>query len=71
MIKHQTTFINPSNSLMVTFGAFCFLLLNNTKNIFETGFLAGFLFSMNFPFLSQMNKLSIPYNFIHNKTLNT
>jgi hypothetical protein len=37
----------------------------------ETSFLAGFLFLMNFPFLFQMNKLTIPYNFIHNKTLHT
>ncbi|HSQ47368.1 MAG TPA: hypothetical protein VLM44_10690, partial [Lutibacter sp.] len=38
---------------------------------YETGFLAGFLFLINIPFLFQMNKLTIPYNFIHNKTLHT
>ena len=38
---------------------------------YETGLLAGFLFLMSFPFLFQMNKLTIPYNFIHNKTLHT
>jgi hypothetical protein len=38
---------------------------------YETGLLAGFLFLMSFPFLFQMNKLTIPNNFIHNKTLHT
>lgn len=37
----------------------------------ETGLLAGFLFLMSFPFLFQMNKLTIPNNFIHNNTLHT
>lgn len=37
----------------------------------ETGLLAGFLFLMSFPYLFQMNKLNISYNFTHNKTLHT
>lgn len=38
---------------------------------YETGFLAGFVFLASFPFLFQMNKLNIPYNFTHHKTLHT
>lgn len=64
MDKRQTTFINLSNSLMVTFG-----VLNNKENIFETGFLAGFLFFLNFQISFQFTKLNISYNFIHHKTL--
>lgn len=69
MNNHQTTFINLSNSLMVIFVAFCILLLNNTKIIFETGFLAGFLFFPLFQRFFQINKPNIPYNFTHHKTL--
>lgn len=36
---------------------------------YETGFLAGFLFLISFSILFQMNKLNIPNNFTHNKTL--
>ena len=53
----------------------CVIFLMLSTNVefkgYETGFLAGFLFLINIPFLFQMNKLTIPYNFIHNKTLHT
>lgn len=50
---------------------FSMLFFTDEFNGNETGFLAGFLFLMSFPFLFQMNKLNIPYNFKHNKTLHT
>ena len=38
----------------------------------KTGLSAGFLILTSFLFLFQLNKLTIPYNFIHNtKTLHT
>ena len=38
---------------------------------YETGFIAGFLFLISYPFLFQLNKLTIPNYFKHNKTLHT
>jgi hypothetical protein len=50
---------------------FSMLLANVGLKGHETGLLAGFLFLMNFLLLFQMNKLTIPNNFTHNKTLHT
>lgn len=50
---------------------FLILSANVEFKKYETGLLAGFLFLMNYPFLFQINKLTFPYNFIHNKTLHT
>jgi len=59
-------------SVVIAISVVLFMLSSNVGfKGYETGFLAGFLFLMNYPFLFQMNKLTIPYNFIHNKTLHT
>ncbi len=69
MDKHQIMSIYPSNSLKYTFGDFCVLLLNFILYIFETGIFASLLFIALFQKFFQMNKLNIPTNFKHNKTL--
>lgn len=47
------------------------LFTNGEFKKHKTGFLAGFLFLMNLPFLFQTNKLNISYNLTHHKTLHT
>lgn len=71
MMKFQTAPRYIYSVVIVICVIFSVLLADVEFKGYETGFLAGFLFLMNLPFLFQMNKLTIPYNFIHNKTLHT
>lgn len=71
MMKFQSAPSYFQSVVVVIFVIFSMLLANIAFKGDETGFLAGFLFLMNFPLLFQMNKLTIPNNFKHNKTLIT
>lgn len=67
MNKYQTTQFCQSDSSLVAFVVIFILLFDKYK----IGFLAGFLFLISLPLLFHMNKLTVPNNFKHNKTLNT
>ena len=69
MIKFQAVTLYFNGVFTVICVIFSVLLADVEFKGYETGFLAGFLFLIRFPFLFQMNKLNIPYNFTHNKTL--
>lgn len=71
MMKFQSAPSYFYSVVIVIYVTFSMLLGNVEFKGYETGFLAGFLFFRNFPLLFQKNKLTIPYNFIHNKTLHT
>ncbi|KUO67223.1 MAG: hypothetical protein APF83_08670 [Lutibacter sp. BRH_c52] len=69
MIKFQTVTLYFNGVFTVICVIFSMLFAYGKFIGYETGLLAGFLFLIRFPFLFQMNKLNIPYNFTHNKTL--
>jgi hypothetical protein len=71
MMKFQSAQSCFYSVVIVISVIFLMLSANVEFKKYETGLLAGFLFLMSFPFLFQMNKLTIPYNFKHNKTLHT
>jgi len=64
MKKFQSTPKYFYSVFIVIFGGFNSLLYDGGFPKFETVFLSGFLFLTGFPFLIQMNKINIPYNFI-------
>jgi hypothetical protein len=68
MIKFQAAQVYFNSVFTVICVIFSTLFSNGEFKEHETGFLAGFLFLISFPFLFQINKLNIPYNFTHNKT---
>ena len=71
MMKFQSAPSYFYSVVVVIYVIFSMLLANVEFKGDETGFLTGFLFLMNFPLLFQINKLTIPNNFKHNKTLHT
>lgn len=71
MIKFQAAPVYFNSVFIVICVIFSMLFSFGEFKGFETGFIAGFLFLISFPFLYQMNTLNIPYNFTHNKTLHT
>ena len=71
MIKFQSAPSYFYSVVIVICVIFSMLLANVEFKGDETGILAGFLFLMSFPLLFQLNKLTIPNNFKHNKTLHT
>ncbi len=64
MMKFQSAPNCFYSVFIVVFGDFNSLLYYGGFHKSETGFLSGFLFLTGFPFLIQMNKINIPYNFI-------
>jgi len=71
MIKFQAAPVYFNSVFIVICIIFSILSSNGEFKGYETGFLAGFLFLINFPFLFQMNTLNISNNFTHYKTLHT
>ncbi|PKP08664.1 MAG: hypothetical protein CVU08_14930 [Bacteroidetes bacterium HGW-Bacteroidetes-3] len=68
MKKFQSTLNCFYKVFIVIFSDFSSLLSYSNFHRIKTGFLAGFLFFMESPFLIQTNIINIPYNF-YNKTL--
>ncbi|MDO9039408.1 MAG: hypothetical protein Q7U59_13785, partial [Lutibacter sp.] len=71
MIKFQAATLYFNGVFTVICVIFSMLFAFGEFKGFETSFIAGFLFLISYPFLFQMNKLTIPNNFKHNKTLRT